>query len=82
MLLRKQTDFNQIFQVTLNFRPRHPGYEAGIVVWNNMYSYASIGITMVSKEAGGMARAVVAKFPTSNIGLMSVSRQIASEISC
>jgi hypothetical protein len=32
MLLRKQTDFNKKFQVTLDFQPSHPGYEAGIVV--------------------------------------------------
>ena len=45
MLLRKQTAFNQSFQSTLEFRPRKAGYEAGIVVWWSMYSYASIGIT-------------------------------------
>lgn len=45
MLLRKQTAINQSFQATLEFRPRKAGYEAGIVVWWSMYSYASIGLT-------------------------------------
>ena len=74
MLLRKQTDFEQTFQVTLDFRPCHPGYEAGIVVWYSMYSYATIGITMVSNDAGEMTKAVIAKLPTSNIGAMNVSQ--------
>jgi Beta xylosidase C-terminal Concanavalin A-like domain len=74
MLLRKQTDFKQTFQVTLDFRPRHPGYEAGIVVWYSMYSYASIGLAMICNEAEEMTKAVVTKLPASNIGAMNVSQ--------
>lgn len=45
MLVRKQTNLNQSFEATLEFFPRKEGYEAGIVIWWSMYSYASIGIT-------------------------------------
>jgi hypothetical protein len=37
----------RIFLVMLDFQPSSPRYEAGIVVWYSMYSYASIGITLV-----------------------------------
>lgn len=78
MLLRKQTDFNQIFQATLDFQPSHPGYEAGIVVWYSMYSYASIGIKIVSHETGERTKSVVTTLPTSDIGVTSVSWQTDS----
>ncbi len=45
MLLRKQTALNQQFGAKMRFKPGKAGYEAGIVVWWSMYSYASAGLT-------------------------------------
>jgi beta-xylosidase len=45
MLLRKQTALSQCFIAKMIFNPSKAGYEAGIVVWWNMYSYASAGLT-------------------------------------
>jgi hypothetical protein len=45
MLLRKQTALSQYFGTKLDFQPSRAGYEAGVVVWWSMYSYASAGIT-------------------------------------
>jgi beta-xylosidase len=78
MLLRKQTDFYQTFQATLDFQPSRVGYEAGIAVWYSMYSYASIGIGIASHETGAEGRAVVVKLPTSDVGIARVSPKIGS----
>jgi beta-xylosidase len=78
MLLRKQTDFYQTFQATLDFQPSRVGYEAGIAVWYSMYSYASIGIRIASHETGAEGRALVVKLPTSDVGVARVSRKIGS----
>lgn len=56
MLLRKQTDLCQTFKATLDFVPKKAGYEAGIVIWWSMYSYASIGITA---DGRGNSKAVI-----------------------
>jgi hypothetical protein len=45
MFLTKQTALSQHFGAKMNFRPSKAGYEAGIVVWWSMYSYASSGVT-------------------------------------
>jgi hypothetical protein len=45
MLLRKQTALSQHFGAEMDFLPSKAGYEAGIVVWWSMYSFASAGIT-------------------------------------
>jgi beta-xylosidase len=71
LLLRKQTKFDQTFQATLDFQPSQPGYEAGIVVWYSMYSYASIGITMTEENK----KAVIVRLPTSEIGITQVNRR-------
>lgn len=68
MLLRKQTAFQQRFQAVLDFQPSKEGYEAGIVLWWSLFSYASIGITVVSGK-----RVLVLRLPTETIGVMSVS---------
>jgi beta-xylosidase len=44
-LLRKQTMLSQCFAAKMAFTPSKAGYEAGIVVWWSMYSYATVGIT-------------------------------------
>lgn len=46
MLLRKQTALSQSFTVFLEFQPSKAGYEAGIMVWWSIYSYANIGVTL------------------------------------
>jgi len=57
----------------LDFQPSKEGYEAGIVVWWSMFSYASIGITRTTTEAGLEERVVVLNLPTEEIGVMTVS---------
>jgi len=73
MLLRKQTAFHQTFQTVLDFKPRKEGYEAGIVVWWNMHSFASIGIKKVSNGAGAKKKAIILREPTETIGVMKAS---------
>lgn len=70
LLLRKQTAFDQSFSATLDFHPSGSGYEAGIVIWWSMFSYASIGIIAGEKSD---TRVVTVKLPTEEIGLISVS---------
>ena len=72
MLLRKQTAFHQRFQATLDFEPSREGYEAGIVVWWSMYSFASIGLAIASSPAGPKKKVVIVRLPTEAIGVMSV----------
>jgi beta-xylosidase len=72
MLLRKQTAFHQRFQAMLDFEPSREGYEAGIVIWWSMYSFASIGITIASSLAGPKKKAVILRLPTETVGVMSV----------
>jgi hypothetical protein len=78
MLLRKQTAFHQRFQATLDFEPGREGYEAGIVVWWSMYSFASIGITNASSPAGPKKKVVILRLPTETIGVMSVGDLLIS----
>ncbi|GAB7347030.1 hypothetical protein MBLNU459_g3175t2 [Dothideomycetes sp. NU459] len=44
MLLRKQTSVSGTWSTRLDFDPSSPNYEAGIVLYWNMYTLASIGI--------------------------------------
>ena len=78
MLLRKQTAFHQRFQATLDFEPSREGYEAGIVVWWSMYSFASIGLAIASSPAGPKKKVVVLRLPTETIGVMSVGGLLIS----
>lgn len=48
MLLRRQTAFEQVFSVLLDFEPKKVGYEAGLVLWWDMHSFASVGVTLSS----------------------------------
>lgn len=67
LLLRKQEGYHDIFSVSLEFRPSRRGYEAGITVWWNLFSYASIGITAVSHE-DSLVPTVVCRKPTGKNG--------------
>jgi beta-xylosidase len=78
MLLRKQTAFYQRFQAMLDFEPIREGYEAGIVVWWSMYSFASIGITIASSPAGVKKKAVILRLPTETVGVINVGGLLIS----
>ncbi len=67
MLLRKQETFSDEFCVELDFKPQRRGYEAGVTIWWNMYSYASIGITAVERD-GKLVQTIVCRTPTSTAG--------------
>lgn len=60
MLLRRQTAFEQVFSVVLDFKPKKVGYEAGLVLWWDMHSFASVGVTLTSTGK----RALAFKTPT------------------
>lgn len=75
MLLRKQTSFNQLFQAVLDFEPSRIGYESGIVVWWNSYSFASIGIIKSLNAQEGNGRTLILRVPTDTLGVTSVSYQ-------
>lgn len=74
MLLRKQTSYSESFHVKLNFNPRKPGYEAGLVLWWSQFSYATVGITTVDLPGGEKARTVICRLPTGQAGVMIVSK--------
>lgn len=63
MLLRKQTAYNQSFGVTVEFNPSRVSYEAGIVLWWNQHSHATIGITLVELPSGEKVQTVVRRMP-------------------
>ncbi|OBT56544.1 hypothetical protein VE04_03239 [Pseudogymnoascus sp. 24MN13] len=73
LLLRKQTTFQQRFQAVLNFQPSKAGYEAGIVVWYSLFSYASIGVTIASEGPDAGKRVLLLRSPTDKIGVLTES---------
>ncbi|KAJ4299801.1 hypothetical protein N0V90_005047 [Kalmusia sp. IMI 367209] len=72
MLLRKQSSYLETFDATLDFQPRKAGYEAGIVVWWSMYSYATIGIGAVEGGDGKVVRTIVCRKPEGQAGQVKV----------
>ena len=60
MLLRRQTAFEQVFSVVLEFEPKKAGYEAGLVLWWDIHSFASVGVTRTSTGK----RSIIFKTPT------------------
>lgn len=75
MLLRKQTTYDQSFSVTLEFNPSRVGYEAGIVLWWNSFSYATVGVTLVELPSGERVHTVVMRIPIAGSpGSASVSK--------
>lgn len=44
MLLRKQKSFFQTFEATMEFSAQQRGAEAGLLLWWNQFSYATIGV--------------------------------------
>ena len=77
MLLRKQTSYaGEVFRVKMTFEPTKRGYEAGLVLWWNSYSYATVGLTAVEGQGSRLAKAVVVRTPTGRPGVMKVSDTI------
>lgn len=73
MLLRKQTAYEQTFETEMVFSPSRAGYEAGIVLWWNQYSYATIGVTLVELPSGESVPTVVSRSPSGRAGFVNVS---------
>lgn len=80
MLLRKQESYLESFHVKLQFMPKKAGYEAGIAVWWNMYSYASIGIAAVCQPNGEVVRTIVCRQPTGKAGEFNVRALLSTPI--
>ncbi|KAH8899237.1 Arabinanase/levansucrase/invertase [Thozetella sp. PMI_491] len=72
MLLRKQTSYRERFKTRLVFNPRKQGYEAGVVLWWNQYSYATIGIARISREGGVQETTLLCRAPTGCAGDISI----------
>lgn len=58
----------------MSFSPSRPGYESGVTLWWNQYSFASIGVGIVEPSEGADAvRTVIAREPTGKNGELNVS---------
>lgn len=56
----------------MSFNPTRLGYEAGVTLWWNQYSHASIGIAVVGEE-GSEKVTVITREPTGTNGEIKVS---------
>lgn len=74
MLLRKQTAYYQTFETKMTFSPCRIGYESGIVLWWNQYSYATIGVTLVELPGGERVHTVISRSPSGQAGEINVSK--------
>jgi hypothetical protein len=64
MLLQKQTAFQGVWDVTLDYQPCAPGHEAGTTVWWSKWAFASVGIRGVKSQGDTkMERGMVFRFP-------------------
>lgn len=72
MLLRKQTAYHQTFTANLSFAPSRVGYEAGIVLWWNQFSYATVGVTLGELSGGTTATTIVRRSPMGQAGVINV----------
>lgn len=78
MLLRKQTSYAQLFTATMEFNPTQVGYEAGIVLWWNQFSYATVGVTLLTLPDGEKVQTIVRRSPSSENGVPNVSQHDSS----
>lgn len=78
LLLRKQESFHDVFSAALDFKPSRRGYEAGIAVWWSMYSYASIGITVVNHD-DQPTPTVICRSPTGVAGELNTTYPALAE---
>lgn len=72
MLLRKQLSHNECFQTKMVFKPQKSGYEAGMVLWWNQFSYSTIGITKVDSPQGSGPVSIACRSPTGRAGELKV----------
>lgn len=72
MNVRKQTAYHQTFTATMSFAPTKVGYEAGIVLWWNQFSHATVGVTRTKVAGGPAATTVVRRSPTGRAGAINV----------
>jgi hypothetical protein len=57
----------------MNFHPTRVGYESGVVLWWNQYSFASIGVTAIKdSDSVGYKQTVVLRKPTGTNGEFKV----------
>ncbi|KAF4551803.1 Hypothetical protein D9617_12g036930 [Elsinoe fawcettii] len=68
MLLRKQSEYTDSFHAKLHFAPSRRGCEAGVVLWWNQFSYASLGIARVKDAQGKESIVLTSKIPTGQPG--------------
>lgn len=74
LLLRKQARYSETFRAKMSFNPSRLGYESGVALWWNQYSFATIGIGMVEPSEGAeTVRTVIAREPTGKNGQLKVS---------
>lgn len=58
----------------MDFNPSRLGYESGVTLWWNQYSFASVGVGVVQPAEGAEAvRTVVTREPTGKSGELKVS---------
>jgi hypothetical protein len=72
MLLRKQGSYNERFQTKMMFDPRKSGYEAGLVLWWNQFSYSTIGLSNLGDQQGSPQVVIACRSPTGRVGEMTV----------
>lgn len=70
MLLRKQISMTGTWTTRLDFDPARPSYEAGIVLYWNLYTFASIGI---GRTESGDGREIRITQPAGEPGTFKVS---------
>lgn len=77
LLLRKQSSYNEKFITLMNFRPTRVGYESGVVLWWNQYSFASIGVTAVKdSDSVGYKQTLILRKPTGTNGEFKVRSKL------
>ncbi|KAI0976859.1 glycoside hydrolase family 43 protein [Xylaria arbuscula] len=72
MLLLKQSSYTESFEAKLQFDPRKPGCEAGIVLWWSQFSYATYGLTRRNRSNGEEVLVMASRVPTGKAGEKTV----------
>ena len=74
LLLRKQSSYKDIFRAKMSFKPSRTGYESGVTLWWNQYSFASIGLGVVEPSEGAEpVRTIITRSPTGKNGEFKVA---------
>lgn len=56
----------------MSFEPTMVGYEAGIVLWWNEFSHATVGVRAFSDDTGSIVKKLVFRQPTRKAGEFEV----------